>query len=256
MKRKKERTTRLPDEINQQLVECVQNLIDDASRFDKGQLRTIKRSSGMLRMLFYDTGMSHSILGQLDDQNKIKMMSCSNPQPDVKLFMGPVYNVRYAVTPIPKSSQDYENTFIFIPDDTTTYVHFQEWWNAPIYFLGDTVFTRKSLTTVMANQDGGAHFDPKIDASYQSLKSGETGYKIKPTIGVALLLGGIVDLNGPDIQFKNITLALMRMVVHETITSLIRYYKLKVDYKPDFSFNRKRITGSMAYHFGLKSDNK
>ena len=66
MSKNKKRIQRLPDDVKQQLIECFEALISDALSYDSGNFKSIKRSSGVLRMLFYDTNNSHSIIMLID----------------------------------------------------------------------------------------------------------------------------------------------------------------------------------------------
>jgi hypothetical protein len=47
---------------------------------------------------------------------------------------------------------------------------FAHWWDAPVFIDNDrNSLTRKQLVLIAANQDGGAHVDPTIDATYAKL---------------------------------------------------------------------------------------
>ncbi len=87
------------------------------------------------------------------------------------------------------------------------FVPFNEWWKETI--LDDRrgiEFTRERLIRVMANQDGGAHVDPGIDADYIALN--ETyGWKLQTN-------------EGEDEPLKDVNLHSVRKIAYELKISI------------------------------------
>jgi hypothetical protein len=89
---------------------------------------------------------------------------------------------------------------------------FDEWWNGTAIRddLGNT-FTRRDIVLFLADQDGGAHVDVRVDPKYLRLASGEAG-SWRPT--------------GPDASefTQGIELATARQVAHELLVTLARHH--------------------------------
>ncbi|MBD3915889.1 hypothetical protein [Nocardioides hwasunensis] len=52
---------------------------------------------------------------------------------------------------------------------------FDAWWKQPVLRnMHNNSFTRSDLVLVTANQDGGAHFDPSLDAMHHALTRGNS----------------------------------------------------------------------------------
>lgn len=118
-----------------------------------------------------------------------------------------------------------------------------------------TQLTRSKIIITIANQDGGAHFDENIDSLYKNITSGDTGISLEPSRGTSYLLGYDSTKAGKPIHFKDLTLAYMREIVHETILSLQSYYGLSnIPYTPNFKYNWSRRINYMAWQFGLKPE--
>lgn len=247
-KNKNKRINRLPTDIKDQLIICVQDLINDATLYDSGQFQAIKRSSAVLRMLFYDQGFNHSILNQYADKSKIIFISNSNKViKSSKYSIGPILAARFEKPPF--SSSDYYDTFLFFPDfESKKRITFDDWWNGLIFIFDELLITRCDLIKIIANQDGGAHFDPTISSDFFHLCKGNTGFVMQPdNNNNHLLLGG--KPNGKEARFVDIHLTLLRMVVHETIVSLIAWFKLPHVYSPNFASNTSKSLNNA--HFSL-----
>lgn len=254
MSKKNFRIERLPEEGKQQLIECVESLVLDSEAYDKGMFNMIKRSSATLRMLFYDSRTSHSLINQIGSKDSLKMYSFINYPIKQEIFFGSIYCARFWASP-PKIG--HYDTFLFSPQkDRLVELSFDSWWNGTIFRVGkDSDFSRGKIIVTLANQDGGAHFDPTIDSNYNSLVKGTTGFQIPPKSTNHIIFGGSPDYNDQPVQFKDIHLAIMRQVVHETILSLIENFSLKINYKPNFEYNWERKLNPIAFHFSAERNN-
>ena len=57
-----------------------------------------------------------------------------------------------------------------VPPGNFKTVSFDDWWGKPIFIDKDRqLLTRKDVVLIAANQDGGAHIDPHLDARYAEL---------------------------------------------------------------------------------------
>jgi len=78
---------------------------------------------------------------------------------------------------------------------------------------------------VLANQDGGAHVDPKLDADYVKLRNDTMGrlFGAPPNPGATALEGAIegIDWKRPD---TNVVKATMRQIAHEAIRDVERHF--------------------------------
>ena len=95
------------------------------------------------------------------------------------------------------------------PDHTPSMVSFTQWWEGTaIKDLSGTIFTRANLVLTMANQEGGAHVDRQLNASYASLtKFNSQGWQVMSGDGVT----------PPD---NSIAAASVRQIAHEVLVSL------------------------------------
>lgn len=241
---------RIPEEVMSQLIICVQDLINDASLYDSGKFQSIKRSSAVLRMLFHNKGSNRSLVNQYEALTNIRFTSFSNKiDSNSDASFGPILATRFNMPVL--SLGKYYDTFLFFPDyEKPKKVTFNQWWYGKIFVLGSTVITRFDLVKTAANQDGGAHFDPAIPLNYSSLIKGHTGFTMAGKSNNHLLLGGVPS--NEDIKFIDIHLALLRMIVHEAIVSLIEWFKLPLEYVPDFSKNINSSLNNIHFKFEIK----
>lgn len=251
---KNKKVVRLPKEAYDQLEECIESLIIDAREYDNGNFKMIKRASTTIRILFHDTNMSKSLINQIDKKKNINMKSLIQyPIKEVLFYGNHITNARFEKPEL--ISSGYYDTFLFRPVNKITYkLSFEDWWNGTIFLMNDYNLTRKKLITIVANQDGGAHFDPKIDNNYNHLINGNTGFSLQPGDFNHLFLGGSSKFNSQPVKFKDLHLALLREVVHETIISLMDRYNLKTIYSPDFDSNWNRRLNTIGFRLTLVKD--
>lgn len=84
---------------------------------------------------------------------------------------------------------------------------FEDWWHKEIYNDGKgTVFSRKDLVTFVANHDGYAHIDERINNNYQNFKD-------------ANILDNFMNSNKKD-KVNLATLTSVRQIAFETLMTL------------------------------------
>jgi hypothetical protein len=135
----------------------------------------VVRVAVALRVLFHDTKQSHSILEQLGWKEKIDYVDSLRPleaMPGLSLGLSGTDSAGNRVeAPMPMGLVGQHHT----PEGTIGYhpccladsvaektLNFSEWWGKKnIAYLGAPTFSRWDLVGTMANQDGGAHVDPR-----------------------------------------------------------------------------------------------
>jgi hypothetical protein len=207
-----DRTPQTSEELHQQLVEQLQLLSNSAEAYDRGEHFEAKRIATTLRILLYDQGQSHSLLGQL---NLLKNKFYDTASQSEMLLASGQFLGGYAGL---ISLQIGENgQYIPYLDDappfTTEFVNFETYWNRTIFIAinGDR-FSRKDIVCAVANQDGGAHIDGAIDTTYHDF-SRNNG------------MGWQVSGNGSVPSNPNRSdLPALRQMAHEVLKSLTPEY--------------------------------
>jgi hypothetical protein len=157
-----------------QLLRQMSFLITSCELFDAGRWDEAIRIATSVRVLFYDTGKSTSILQHLGLKRTLKLMSTCRPLPvkaDSVLFLEGMVTWRYHAdgnaTPLsPLGSREVWRE-----------LSFKSWWDETISIIPPkkTRITRGSLVLGAANKDGGAHVD-RVDQFEQVYKAVTDGY--------------------------------------------------------------------------------
>ena len=136
--------------------------------------------STAIRVLVHDTNNSHSLLGQLNRKN-IQFLSTNTISNDASVHLGLVRRINVGVLDGKGGEARYwphcdERDF---PDmSAKNNLSFTDWWSKEkILQSGSSSLTRKDLVLAVANKDGGAHFDKKVEQKYDEFRhswSGET----------------------------------------------------------------------------------
>lgn len=197
MKQKKE-------DFEKHLVDQVDFLHRSCQAFDQGFESEAKRLATTIRVLLHTTKNQTSLLSLLDHQN-----IC---------FYDPV-------GPIIQANLLSENTLVFArvsPSKTSQYLPhlddrqyggnkwlpFEQWWTMTV--CRDSLhklFSRRRFILEMANTDGGAHVDPKLNKAYANLSRFNS-------------MGWIVEIGGTEHNLRNLVFASVRQIAHEVIHSL------------------------------------
>ncbi len=94
------------------------------------------------------------------------------------------------------------------PDRIRPPVNFDDWWTRP-YQIDPDHFTRRDIVLHVANKEGGAHVDRKLDQLYADLtRTNFAGWKYSVNDGVE------ADFDG------NVALANLRQIAHEVHRSI------------------------------------
>jgi hypothetical protein len=208
-------------ELEQHLDDHLSFLRNSADAYDLGQDGEAKRLAVSIRVLLHDTANSASLLGQLDRLNG-NFLSTAIPHDESNLLThgglimmgGGKYLAMLDDVPIKR------------------WMPFQDWWNE-IVFVDDRKerLSRKQLVLAVANQDGGAHVDPKLNETYARLSRHNS-------------LGWVVTDGKTSKPIPKPERAAIRQIAHEVLVSCVPDYKKKVEHKVDI------ITGGAMFHKG------
>ena len=186
----------MPPRTREQLLESFEEQIEFLERsndlFDQGRKSEAKRLAVTLRVLFHHTNKSHAPVNQLDLQDKLTWVATAG-MPDRKNLgttWGLVQNgihiedgkgepvMRAPLGDYPSKSR-MRTTVGLLPRGSRIY--FEGWWKNPVMKDSDgTLFCRKDFVLALANQEGGAHVDPEIKASYNKIaNSNSMGWTYK-----------------------------------------------------------------------------
>jgi hypothetical protein len=162
------------DDLKEQLNDHKKFLERSSNDFDQGHFEEAKRIAVSVRVLVHDTKNSHSLLKQLGVKNTNKYLSTC-PDFNVTMPKGAtlLYSGGLALPGVPNGY--IPRCMSSEPNDFASWVSFEEWWNQIV--IWETKFTRIEIILALANKDGGAHVDPKINAVYESLKKEGSGLR-------------------------------------------------------------------------------
>lgn len=260
--------------MHRQLRTAIYDLISDAKRYDAGEFDAIRRSSATLRTLLYDHHNPHShssvsILSQLELKDSMKFASYftksdDDVYADYSYFKMARFDMPDFVTP----AKRYYDTYLFAPTklyQPENWLPFNQWWKGKLitlnYATTQFLFTRQNIIMTEANQDGGAHFDPKLQPYYEWLRDGATGPEItvRDPLLYQKMFGGNIAASRPNdfiIRPCDINLAMTRQIVHEILLSMMKLNHLtfRINYKPDFLHNINSRLNYAFLQFGLKSN--
>ena len=151
-----------------QLREHIDFLEASSAAFDSGFEAEAKRLSVSLRVLLHDTDSSHALLDQLDVKNKIRLTETSEPITPGSLAPTGLVIMRISLnTP---SGAYLAPLHGLSPPRIKPPVKFNPWWLSTVYVDGKKVeWSRKKFVLTLANVEGGAHVDPKLNAAYERL---------------------------------------------------------------------------------------
>jgi hypothetical protein len=173
-----------------------------AASYDAGHEGEAKRLAVVLRVLLHDTRTSKSLLGSLGIKETLRFWQVMGTAPlEAMVFMG------LSMTFTPKGVR-------YVPTlrDPKERLTIEEWWNALVLYnpKENVRFSRGNGILELADTDGGAHVDPKLNAAYAALsRDNSFGWEVHRGNGER----GIVE-NSP-------VLPLVRTAAHEVYGALM-----------------------------------
>ncbi|MDO3393925.1 hypothetical protein Q3C15_07815 [Ligilactobacillus sp. 110_WCHN] len=237
-------------EFQDRLLWALNDLKSDAERYDSGEFSAINRSSVTLRTLFYN---SNCILKQLGIARKIELPSFTP-----KFTEHDCINYGALVfTRLPRYSKTmkYFDTMLFNPNVRYHKMKFNRWLRQPILRYSYTDLSRENLIRFMANEDGGAHVDHKINKFFKNLRDGDSSFRIITTDindeTFKNIVGGFN--NHKDIFPTYINWGLTRQIVHETLLAFDE--KFNLNYNPDLERNFNKRLNKFIFNFNVSDPN-
>jgi len=239
-KKERARIKRAPEELRDQLREQYGFLQRSAAAYDSGFEGEAMRLATTLRVLLYDGGSSRSLLRQLQVKDRLRFQ-------DTALYPSP-YLVQKAGLVIIQITTGVEARHVTPLDMLTpSRIHrplpFKPWWTLKVIegSQGRT-YSRGDLVLTMANQDGGAHVDPDLDADYAALRHDSLGVThisepadpvesgaLNDSVAFGLALQAGPDGSRPDASENlrtgtpaqgNVAGASIRQIAHEVLKTL------------------------------------
>ena len=200
-------------ELVKHLKEQVTFMKSSAASYDKGFEGEAKRLAIAIRILLHDTAKSISLITQLSSNKKDLLFFDSatvykpeNPIPSNCLtLMKMGANGTSFIAPLDNLS----------PARSKKWIGFERWWERNTICRDEqgNIFNRKKLVLSVADQDGGAHIDPKLDTAYANLSRFSS-------------LGWKSVVNGETRGFNNASvLPSIRQIAYEVLLTLKRHYK-------------------------------
>lgn len=197
------------EELAELLEEQISFLRTSCAAFDAGFEGEIKRLAVSVRVLVHDTSKSTSLM-TLTNRKGINFFDSADPYDDNNLIShSSLVQVHIGLTgAMPKAHLD--------DGIATTEIDFETWWNGIVLVDAQkNEFSRRDIVLTLANKEGGAHVDHRIDEAYNNLRNHNSqGWKI-------------ADGAGREVPAEENVPATMRQIAHEILRSL------KPDYRCD-----------------------
>ena len=207
----KKRQRTIP-ELEKLLDEQLRFLELSAESYDVGFIGEAKRLATTIRVLIHDTGISHSLLSQLNKKNRPFLDTTFDKNPESILNYGGLISLS-------KVDGNEKPKYIALLDEIPPpfrdkWIDFVVWWTMPIFTNRDDKISREKIILTACNQDGGAHVDPKLDVIYDDLVSGS-------------FMGSKVDSPCDKSLIAEAGSAAIRQISHEVLKTLKPGYSKK-----------------------------
>lgn len=159
-------------DLQSHLTEQIGFLKASADAFDLGAEAEAKRLAIALRILLYDGGQSKSLLGQLEILDRDFFDSAEPVTPGNLVPHSGLVALKIGAN---------GSEFVAMLDDLPSHrdTSFGDWWQAAVFVdPAGNQLSRNTLVRIVADQDGGAHVDPSLDAIYSALtKNNSLGWR-------------------------------------------------------------------------------
>ena len=174
-------TSQTEEELINHLKEQIAFMLKSAESYDNGFEGEARRLAVSIRILVHDTSQSKSLLGQLGKKN-IGFLDTANRFNPNNLLTSNCLTMMRATSENGKLQGRYVAPLDDLPPSRANIkIPFDVWWSTNIIYKDNkkNMFTRKDLVLSVANTDGGAHIDPKLDEAYaQFSRFNSLGWKI------------------------------------------------------------------------------
>lgn len=222
------------EELKNQLSDQLTFLRASCASFDSGFEEEAKRLATTIRVLVHDTKDSKSLLQLMQRKGTLRMHNTALPFNPRNLAPHQSLVVTQLEVPEGVAASVSFNLFegersltgaspnrataraIFKPrvhesggTSQPRTVSFNEWWEEVVIKDNEgSTFTRKDLVLTMANKDGGAHVDPKLDEQYARLTRFHSQGWLVMTEGIR---------RAPN---NSLVAASVRQITHELLVSI------------------------------------
>lgn len=140
-------------------------------RYEQGNEYEALRLAVSIRVLCHQTSRSTSLLGQLGLTAAWPWLdtSHSDSHPGGPSVWGPLVHASWFTPDGTSLGSRWVAPADSVIPSRCRVVDFPTWWEEPVIHDSTGAFSRKDLVGFVANQDGGAHVDPKLDANYHRI---------------------------------------------------------------------------------------
>lgn len=154
--------------FKQKLIEQISFLESSCERYDQGHTAEALRIALSLRVIFYSTGKSKSILKHMGIGNINILSTGGMPQDQAKNYALYFGLGRLRLSSIGVS--EYQPPLGDVPPFKIKFQPVSDWWHECVYVLErGKLITRLVIMIAAANNDGGAHVDDELEPLYASL---------------------------------------------------------------------------------------
>lgn len=198
---------RSAEELSELLDEQISFLKASCAAFDSGFEGEVKRLAVSARVIVHDTKNSTSLL-TLTNRKGIQFFDSADPYDDANLVgHSSLVQIQLGATGAkPRPHLDD----VLQPRET----NFETWWHGVVLVDAHrNEFSRRDIVLSLANKDGGAHVDHKIDEAYNNLRKNNAQGWI------------IVDETGRQAPAQDNVPATMRQIAHELLRTLNPDYR-------------------------------
>jgi hypothetical protein len=184
--------------------------------YDDGALDEAVRLGVCVRILMHETRSSHSLLSQLGLRESMDYIDGCRRYRDELEVGEQVHDAALAAT-----THVVDQRWVPIFGSRGVRVSpLARWWDGPIELVNGELISRADLVTTMANQDGGTHVDPAIDANYLDLSQDNRGNFYVETIRLSETHATEIGPESWLMPTGSITAAAMRQIAWEVERSL------------------------------------
>jgi len=202
-------------ELTSHLKDQIYFLINSAISYDKGFEGESKRIAATIRILIKDKTSCSALLTQLGKYDILFYDSATPFEQQNLMPCNCLCMVRLQIRPkedLKESKGDYIAPLEWLAPSRNSdrKVSLDRWWNRNIVIRDKDgiTYTRKDIILKVAENEGGAHVDPKLTQSYANLtKFNSMGWKMHSADNIT--------------DFGNPVPSNIRQIAHETIKSLI-----------------------------------
>jgi hypothetical protein len=199
-------TQQSEDMLKRHLEEHIGFLKRSAELYDKGVVEEAKRLAVSIRVLLYDPikpGRSKSLLGQLGMKESRQFIDTARPRSHASSHAALVSTLLTA------GPAEYSP---LLSEMGSKLVPFEQWWTATVIIdSNQRELSRQQLVLTVANQDGGAHVDAKLDDTYADLS-------LNNSMGQMYLSSGLWQ------PIDGVELASIRQIAHEVLCTFDPVY--------------------------------